>query len=165
MCHKRFYWKLKVGNYFKFFVKNGGQFILWDWLCEFKIRSKKYFEININKFCLKLFTFKLPWRFRKTRIFWKYNFNIEICSRFVDDRKNIRWFLVGLSYSIISKNEISGSIKNFGKKYEIKHIVSAKHSTKVNHLLRMIVCFYEGNWQYYKKYQNNSKYLNETSWW
>ncbi|HGR8123398.1 TPA: hypothetical protein ACL6IK_001757, partial [Streptococcus pneumoniae] len=83
----------KVGNYFKIFVKNGGQFIPIIDCTEFKIQSKKYFEININKFYLKLLDYFLHGEIpEKFKFFGNTsNFNIEsLFLEFIDSQENIR---------------------------------------------------------------------------
>ena len=83
----------KVGNYLKIFVKNGGQFIPIIDCTEFEIESKKYFEVNINKFYLKLLDYffhgKTPEKFKSFES--NFNFNVENSfSEFIDSQENIR---------------------------------------------------------------------------
>lgn len=136
----------KVGNYFKIFVKNGGQFIPIIDCTEFKIQSKKYFEININKFYLKLLDYFLHGEIpEKFKFFGNTsNFNIEsLFLKFIDSQENIRVVsLLDCLIQLSSKNiEISGNykghtVKKILKKFALYSVITKLDITKVNHLLR-----------------------------
>lgn len=136
----------KVGNYFKIFVKNGGQFIPIIDCTEFKIQSKKYFEININKFYLKLLDYFLHGEIpEKFKFFGNTsNFNIEsLFLEFIDSQENIRVVsLLDCLIQLSSKNiEISGNykghtVKKILKKFALYSVITKLDITKVNHLLR-----------------------------
>lgn len=137
---------LKVGNYFKIFVKNGGQFIPIIDCTEFKIQSKKYFEVNINKFYLKLLDYfihkKIPEKFK----FFENNSNFNIGNsflEFIDSQENIRVVslfdcIIQLSSNNIeiSSNYKGHTVKKILKKFALYSVITKLDITRVNDLLR-----------------------------
>lgn len=136
----------KVGNYLKIFVKNGGQFIPIIDCTEFEIESKKYFEVNINKFYLKLLDYffhgKTPEKFKSFES--NFNFNVENSfSEFIDSQENIR--VVSLFDCLIqlSSNhiEISGNykghtVKKILKKFALYSVITKLDIMKASYLLK-----------------------------